>query len=155
MMTTDELSEYLVGAAKLWLSDPTDDFMPVMTIERANVERLDLVGLAVNGHPYSAVVAYRQAAGDDVVRVSLSTDSYQLIHPDDDRSPVGHGDLHEMFMSGHPDVSEAIMIAIVAPESERTIILPYRRTETAIVWSEPTTSTEVEGRMVEALRTYL
>lgn len=159
LLTNDELIEYLTGAAKLWLTDPGDSFMPMLMVEDATGQ-IHMINLATEGHPINGVLIvaeeFRQDPTFRPIRVALSVDTYAVQGKVDDPSLRGLAPT-DLFAQGHPAATEAIAITIVTPETEGTWILPYKRTDT-IEWGQPwdmPPESSHSGRVIEALRSCL
>jgi hypothetical protein len=155
-MTNDQLRDYLIESGKRSIeNDP--DFIPMLHVEQG--EHVAIYALAVNGHPYDAIVQIAPSFILDgaIDRLVFVSDSYMWKGKEEDFVP---GPLQPRFEAGEPNVSECLMNAVVTANGMdiplvNQITMPYTRTDDGVVWDEALIREDgylaSGGRMVDLL----
>ncbi|HEX5015985.1 MAG TPA: hypothetical protein VFX15_00190 [Actinomycetes bacterium] len=144
MMTTEDLIQYHLDVSKVELMEhPVDDLTPLMLVEGAD-GRTTICPLDGNTHPYDMLMAISEKIRTELqpVRLSLRVDSYMT-----------HLDPETGQRTGRR--SEAVGVNVVSVETESTTMMAYERKPSGVVFEEPKTSNETDGRMIDALRSML
>lgn len=144
MTPTSDIIDYHVRMSKLELSEhPADDLIPLMLVESED-GRTTICPLYGNAHPYDMLMAIREKIRTELqpVRISLRVDSY-MTHLD----PVTHERTDRR--------TEAVGINVVSVESQSTTMMAYERRPAGIIFEDPKTSDEADGRIIDALRSML
>lgn len=141
MMTTEELIDYHIDAAKLTLMHQ-GDMDPMMLVEDAD-DKVSLVQMNGRGlHPYQMLMMIAEKVRTEMhpVRVSMSVDSY----------------ITRISEDGVSDRSEAVQVIVVSVETTAVGGVAYERRPAGLVFEEPMPiSNETDGRMIEAMRSLL
>lgn len=158
LMPPDEAMSYLIETGKMSLK-LSDDYVPTVVTQNLDGEIIVAV-LALNDPHEGLTAALSAHMNEPIYFTSFTADSYKAswsVERLEAEKAKGRISLREHFEAGDPQVHETLMITAVFLDGEHTKVrsawLPYRRTDTDIVWLEPDQhEEEVQGRTVSTLR---